>query len=69
MWTHQFVFCRETRAVIWERTMRRTILAAVAVLAIGGAATGIMIANAQPAPPPAGMEGRPHVDGLDAPRS
>ena len=40
--------------------MRRTILAAVAVLAIGGAATGIMIANAQPAPPPAGMEGRPH---------
>ncbi len=40
--------------------MRRTILAAVAVLAIGGAATGIMIANAQPAPPPAAMEGRPH---------
>jgi hypothetical protein len=40
--------------------MRRTILAAVAVLAIGGAATGIMIANAQPAAPPAGMEGGPH---------
>lgn len=32
--------------------MRKTILTAVAVLAIGGTATGIMIAQAQPAPPP-----------------
>ena len=43
--------------------MRKTILTTLAVLAIGGAATGIMVANAQPAPPPPGMEGppgRPH---------
>lgn len=43
--------------------MRKTILTTIAVLAIGGAATGVMIANAQPAPPPPGMEGpsgRPH---------
>ncbi len=43
--------------------MRKTILAALAVLIIGGSATGILIANAQPAPPPGmgdpGM-GRPH---------
>jgi hypothetical protein len=32
--------------------MRKTILTALAVLAIGGAATGIVIAEAQPAPPP-----------------
>jgi hypothetical protein len=35
-------------------TMRKHILTAVAVLAIGGGATGIMIAQAQPAPPQAG---------------
>jgi hypothetical protein len=32
--------------------MRKTILTTLAVLAIGGAATGILIAQAQPAPPP-----------------
>ena len=37
----------------------KNILTALAVLAIGGAATGIMIADAQPAPPPPAMEGRP----------
>ena len=31
--------------------MRKIILAAVAVLALGGATTGILIAHAQPAPP------------------
>ena len=34
-----------------EMTMRKTILTMVAVWAIGGTATGIMIAQAQPAPP------------------
>lgn len=34
--------------------MRKLILATVAVLALGGATTGVLIANAQPAPPPAG---------------
>ena len=43
--------------------MRKTILTTLAVLAIGGAATGILMANAQPAPPPPGQDapaGRPH---------
>ena len=43
--------------------MRKTILTTLAVLTIGGAATGILIANAQPAPPPPGQDapsGRPH---------
>ncbi|HEY2619558.1 MAG TPA: hypothetical protein VGI78_19615 [Acetobacteraceae bacterium] len=39
--------------------MRKTILTILAVLTIGGAATGVMIANAQPAPPAAGVENRP----------
>jgi hypothetical protein len=39
--------------------MRRTILTILAVLAIGGAATGVLIANAQPAPPAPGVENRP----------
>jgi hypothetical protein len=39
--------------------MRKAILAAVAALAIGGATTGILIANAQPAPPPPGTDGPP----------
>jgi len=39
--------------------MRKTILTGLAVLTIGGAATGILIANAQPAPPPA-MADQPH---------
>ena len=37
--------------------MRKTILTTLAVLAIGGAATGIMMANAQPAGPPPGADG------------
>jgi hypothetical protein len=49
---------RKTRIVVRESTMRKTILTALAVLTIGGAASGVLIANAQPAPP-AGMEGRP----------
>jgi hypothetical protein len=44
-------------------TMRKTILTAVAVLAIAGAATGIMIAQAQPAPPPPGTGAPPPPDG------
>jgi hypothetical protein len=35
--------------------MRKTILTALTVLAIGGAATGIMIANAQPVASPGGQ--------------
>src|SRR3954451_16654779 len=41
--------------------MRRTILTALAVLAIGTASTGIVIAQAQPAPPD--MGGRRHTNG------
>ena len=40
--------------------MRKTILTTLAVLTIGGATAGILVANAQPAPPPSAMEGRPH---------
>ncbi|HET7880759.1 MAG TPA: hypothetical protein VFL55_07715 [Acetobacteraceae bacterium] len=36
--------------------MRRTVLTTLAILAIGGASTGILMANAQPAPPAAGSE-------------
>ncbi len=39
--------------------MRRTILATVTVLAIGTGTAGIMIAEAQPAPPPAGADAGP----------
>jgi hypothetical protein len=39
--------------------MRKTLLAALAVLTIGGAAAGTMIANAQPAPPPPSADGPP----------
>lgn len=39
--------------------MRKTILTTLAVLAIGGATTGIMFANAQPAGPPPGGDGSP----------
>jgi hypothetical protein len=39
--------------MIWEMRMRKTILGAVAVLAIGATGAGVLIANAQPAPPPA----------------
>ena len=40
--------------------MRKAILTTLAVLTIGGAAAGILVANAQPAQPPPGLEGRPH---------
>ena len=43
--------------------MRKTILTTLAVLAIGGAATGTMIAYAQPGPPPA----PPGTDGPGGP--
>ena len=39
--------------------MRKAILAAITVLTIGGATTGALIANAQPAPPPPGADGAP----------
>ena len=41
--------------------MRKALLATVTILAIGGATAGVMIAGAQPAPPPGppGMEGPP----------
>src|ERR1700747_2880547 len=47
----QIVPHRETRHEFWRLLMRKTILAALAVLAIGGATTGIVVAQAQPAPP------------------
>ncbi|MEJ0019651.1 MAG: hypothetical protein WDN25_24475 [Acetobacteraceae bacterium] len=50
--------------------MRKTILATLTVLALGGATTGILVANAQPAPPPIGMDGpaaRPHWGGMARP--
>ena len=37
--------------------MRKTILAALAALTIGGVTTGVLIAQAQPAPPPPGANG------------
>jgi hypothetical protein len=61
--TRQIVSHRETRTIIRESIVRKTILTTLAVLTIGGAATGILIANAQPAPPPPGQDapsGRPH---------
>jgi hypothetical protein len=39
--------------------MRKTLLAALAILALGGTATGILIAHAQPAPSPADTDGAP----------
>ncbi len=39
--------------------MRKTILTTLAVLSIGGATAGILVANAQPAQPPSAMEARP----------
>jgi hypothetical protein len=43
----------------WETRMQKTILGAVAVLALAGTGAGILIANAQPAPPPATLDGPP----------
>ena len=43
--------------------MRKTVLAVLAMLMIGGATAGILIARAQPAPPAMGLDGpenRPH---------
>jgi hypothetical protein len=55
------------RFTTWEMIMRRTILAAVAALSIGGIGAGTMLAYAQPAPPPpAPQEHGPwghHADG------
>lgn len=39
--------------------MRKTILTALAVLAIGGVGGWQLVANAQPAPPPPGADGPP----------
>jgi len=39
--------------------MRKTILAATVAALIGGAGAGVLIAQAQPAPPPAGPDGGP----------
>ena len=39
--------------------MRKSILGAVVVLAIGGTGAGVLIANAQPAPPPAAQDVAP----------
>jgi hypothetical protein len=46
--------------------MRKTLLTALAVVTIGGAAAGVLIANAQPAPPSAtdGPPGRPPWMGM-----
>jgi hypothetical protein len=49
-------FRRGVRRVFWETLMRRTVLTTLAVLAIGGATTGILMANAQPAPPAPGID-------------
>jgi hypothetical protein len=56
------VSVRETRTGIRENIMRKTILTTLAVLSIGGAAAGILVARAQPAQPPAAMQGRPMQD-------
>jgi hypothetical protein len=37
--------------------MRKSILGALVALAISGTGAGVLIANAQPAPPPAGQDG------------
>ena len=39
--------------------MRKSILGALLALAIVGTGTGVLIAHAQPAPPPAGQDGPP----------
>jgi hypothetical protein len=39
--------------------MRKSILGAVVVLALGGTGAGVLIANAQPAPPPATQDVAP----------
>jgi hypothetical protein len=39
--------------------MRKLILTTLAVLTLGGATTGILIAHAQPAPPAPGVDGPP----------
>jgi hypothetical protein len=48
-----------------EKTMRQTLLAAAAAFVIGGIATGAVLSQAQPAPPPAEqMEGAPPHPGM-----
>jgi hypothetical protein len=39
--------------------MRPTILAAAVAFVVGGAATGAVLSQAQPAPPPAAVDGQP----------
>jgi hypothetical protein len=58
-WKLQIVPVRETRTVIRESIMRKTILTTLAVLSIGGATAGILVADAQPTQPPSAMESRP----------
>jgi hypothetical protein len=53
------VSCRSARRDIWEATMRKLLLVTAGVLVLGGATTGILIANAQPAPPSASVGGQP----------
>lgn len=60
----QVVSHRKTRNACWETIVRKIILTTLTVLAIGGTATGILVANAQPAPPSPGTDSptpnRPH---------
>ena len=41
-----------------ENPVRQTLLAAAAAFVIGGIATGAVLSQAQPAPPPAQADGR-----------
>jgi hypothetical protein len=43
--------------VTWETGMQKSIIGILALLTIGGIGAGMLIANAQPAPPPATLDG------------
>jgi hypothetical protein len=43
----------------WEASMRKYVIGALASLVVGGVGTGVLVASAQPAPPPAGFDGPP----------
>ena len=47
----------------WRQQMRKTLLAAAAAFVIGGIATGAVLTQAQPAPPPGAPMGDPAMDG------
>lgn len=47
--------------------MRRLIMTAVTAFVVGGATTGAMVAIAQPAPPPATVDGAPAGPGMEMP--